>query len=191
MRHCGRAGPLHAVFRVVNLQVESAISVQKLKPTIDAIKRQYGEDKDKIQRETSALYEKAGVNPLAGTPLAFSPLIPLRSQNFTHSIMATCQSFAGIENSNVILCMPDKSIQIASAVGLIGEYQKMSCRLRTHPGDHPRLLGPLPHTQQCGRPGSAHRGVLLDPQPLRAHYHRTTESRHVPHPLIPVWLPHH
>jgi len=46
--------------------VESAISVQKLKPTIDAIKRQYGEDKDKIQRETSALYEKAGVNPLAG-----------------------------------------------------------------------------------------------------------------------------
>lgn len=50
-----------------NVQVESAISVQKLKPTIDAIKRQYGEDKDKIQRETSALYEKAGVNPLAGT----------------------------------------------------------------------------------------------------------------------------
>ena len=48
------------------MQVESAISVQKLKPTIDAIKRQYGEDKAKIQRETSALYEKAGVNPLAG-----------------------------------------------------------------------------------------------------------------------------
>lgn len=48
------------------MQVESAISVQKLKPTIDAIKRQYGEDKEKIQRETSALYEKAGVNPLAG-----------------------------------------------------------------------------------------------------------------------------
>lgn len=46
--------------------MESAISVQKLKPTIDAIKRQYGEDKEKIQRETSALYEKAGVNPLAG-----------------------------------------------------------------------------------------------------------------------------
>lgn len=56
------------------LQVESAISVQKLKPTIDAIKRQYGEDKDKIQRETSALYEKAGVNPLAG----MSPLIKAR-----------------------------------------------------------------------------------------------------------------
>ena len=51
---------------VSSMQVESAISVQKLKPTIDAIKRQYGEDKEKIQRETSALYEKAGVNPLAG-----------------------------------------------------------------------------------------------------------------------------
>ena len=48
------------------MQVESAISIQKLKPTIDAIKRQYGDDKDKIQRETSALYEKSGVNPLAG-----------------------------------------------------------------------------------------------------------------------------
>lgn len=48
------------------MQVESAINVQKLKPTIDAIKRQYGDDKQKIQRETSALYEKSGVNPLAG-----------------------------------------------------------------------------------------------------------------------------
>lgn len=51
------------------MQVESAINVQKLKPTIDAIKRQYGDDKDKVQRETSALYEKSGVNPLAGGQL--------------------------------------------------------------------------------------------------------------------------
>ena len=47
-------------------QVESAMSVQNLKPTIDEIKRLYGEDKQKIQRETSALYEKSGVNPVAG-----------------------------------------------------------------------------------------------------------------------------
>ncbi|EIE25751.1 hypothetical protein COCSUDRAFT_12888 [Coccomyxa subellipsoidea C-169] len=47
-------------------KVESALAVQKLKPTIDAIKRQYGEDKNSIQRETSALYEASGVNPAAG-----------------------------------------------------------------------------------------------------------------------------
>jgi YidC/Oxa1 family membrane protein insertase len=46
--------------------VESSLEVQKLKPQVDLIKRRYGEDKDRIQRETNALYEKAGVKPLAG-----------------------------------------------------------------------------------------------------------------------------
>jgi YidC/Oxa1 family membrane protein insertase len=47
-------------------QVESQLAVQALKPKIDAIKESYGDNKDAISRETSALYEKAGVNPLAG-----------------------------------------------------------------------------------------------------------------------------
>lgn len=47
-------------------QVESALAVQKLRPTIDAIRLQYGDDKKSIQRETSALYEESGVNPSAG-----------------------------------------------------------------------------------------------------------------------------
>ncbi|EFN53413.1 hypothetical protein CHLNCDRAFT_136603 [Chlorella variabilis] len=47
-------------------RVESALNVQRLKPQIDAIKEQYGDNKDAVQRETSALYEKAGVDPLAG-----------------------------------------------------------------------------------------------------------------------------
>ncbi|KAG2437616.1 hypothetical protein HYH02_011255 [Chlamydomonas schloesseri] len=47
-------------------QVESAMAVQALKPRIDLIKDRFGEDKDKIQKETSVLYEQAGVNPLAG-----------------------------------------------------------------------------------------------------------------------------
>lgn len=48
------------------MQVESSLNVQTLKPQTDLIKRRYGSDKERIQRETSALYEKAGVNPLAG-----------------------------------------------------------------------------------------------------------------------------
>jgi YidC/Oxa1 family membrane protein insertase len=47
-------------------QVESAMAVQALKPRIDVIKERYGEDKDKIRKETSRLYEQAEVNPLAG-----------------------------------------------------------------------------------------------------------------------------
>lgn len=42
------------------------MAVQSLKPRIDLIKARYGEDKDKISKETSVLYEQAGVNPLAG-----------------------------------------------------------------------------------------------------------------------------
>lgn len=52
----------------VSVQVESGLATQALKPTVDLIKRRYGEDKERIQKETSALYEKTGVNPLAGAP---------------------------------------------------------------------------------------------------------------------------
>lgn len=47
-------------------QVESSMAVQSLKPRIDMMKARYGDDKDKIQRETQILYKQAGVNPLAG-----------------------------------------------------------------------------------------------------------------------------
>lgn len=53
-------------FPLTRTQVESTMSMQQLKPQIDAIKAKYGENKDAVQRETAALYEKAGVNPLAG-----------------------------------------------------------------------------------------------------------------------------
>lgn len=42
------------------------MAVQSLKPRIDMMKARYGDDKNKIQRETNILYEQAGVNPLAG-----------------------------------------------------------------------------------------------------------------------------
>lgn len=42
------------------------MAVQKLKPRVELIKARFGDDKDKVQKETSLLYEKAGVNPLAG-----------------------------------------------------------------------------------------------------------------------------
>ncbi|GFR43116.1 hypothetical protein Agub_g4118 [Astrephomene gubernaculifera] len=55
-----------ATFPLTKQQVESALAVQALKPRVDLIRDRYGEDKEKIQKETSMLYEQAGVNPLAG-----------------------------------------------------------------------------------------------------------------------------
>ena len=60
------------------MQVESALAVQNLKPTIDTIKAQYGEDKKRIQRETTALYQKSGVNPLAGAQHSDARLPPFQ-----------------------------------------------------------------------------------------------------------------
>jgi len=47
-------------------QVESAMAVQSMKPRVDMIKARYGEDEKRVQKETNALYEQAGVDPLAG-----------------------------------------------------------------------------------------------------------------------------
>lgn len=47
-------------------QVESALAVQAMKPRIDLLKARFGEDKEKIQKETKLVYEQAGVQPLAG-----------------------------------------------------------------------------------------------------------------------------
>ena len=71
------------------IQVESGIAMQNLKPTIDNIKRLYGDDKKKVQRETSELYKKAQISPLAGEGPS---LVPASStcpapgtQNFSRS----------------------------------------------------------------------------------------------------------
>lgn len=63
-------------------QVESGIAMQNLKPTIDNIKRLYGDDKKKVQRETSELYKKAQISPLAGKLrlLCTVPIHPLHTR---------------------------------------------------------------------------------------------------------------
>ena len=50
----------------MHAQVESAMAMQSLKPRIDNIKLRYGDDKEKVQRETAILYDEAGVDPTAG-----------------------------------------------------------------------------------------------------------------------------
>ena len=124
--------PCHLVQTLSNLQVESAISVQKLKPTIDAIKRQYGEDKDKVQRETSALYEKAGVNPLAGRS-------QLKFRSHSHKPLwskAICRQVQVGRHGNK---------------GRKDTVIKLLLRMCTDTCNYSGLLGSVPYAEQCGQ----------------------------------------
>jgi 60Kd inner membrane protein len=75
--------------------VESSLEVQKLKPQVDLIKRRYGSDKDRIQRETNALYEKAGVKPLAGMASGSTPGKGLLSRSSVKSASCLVQHLQG------------------------------------------------------------------------------------------------
>lgn len=55
-----------ATYPLTKKQAEVSMAAMQLKPTIDRIKRRYGDDKDKINRETARLYELTKINPLAG-----------------------------------------------------------------------------------------------------------------------------
>ena len=54
--------------------------MQSLKPRIDNIKLRYGDDKEKVQRETSILYDEAGVDPTAGVASKRSSLVRFLSR---------------------------------------------------------------------------------------------------------------
>jgi len=47
-------------------QQKSMAQTQLIKPKMDALQKQYGDDKEKLNEETMKLYKKHGVNPLSG-----------------------------------------------------------------------------------------------------------------------------
>ncbi|KAI7739471.1 hypothetical protein M8C21_001013 [Ambrosia artemisiifolia] len=55
-----------ATLPLTKQQVESTLAMQNLQPKIKAIQQRYAGNQERIQLETSRLYQKAGVNPLAG-----------------------------------------------------------------------------------------------------------------------------
>ena len=55
-----------ATYPLTKKQAEVSMAAMELKPTIDRIKRRFGDDKERIQRETGRLYEMTKINPLAG-----------------------------------------------------------------------------------------------------------------------------
>jgi YidC/Oxa1 family membrane protein insertase len=55
-----------ATYPLTKQQVESTLAMQNLQPKIKAIQARYAGNQERIQLETSRLYQQAGVNPLAG-----------------------------------------------------------------------------------------------------------------------------
>ena len=47
-------------------QLRSAGAVQELQPALDALKKKYANNKEKLQQETMKLYQEKGINPMGG-----------------------------------------------------------------------------------------------------------------------------
>jgi len=55
-----------ATFPLTKKQIESTNAMQALQPKIKELQQTYADDQQRLQLETSKLYQQAGVNPLAG-----------------------------------------------------------------------------------------------------------------------------
>lgn len=55
-----------AVFPLTNVSYRSFAKMKKVSPQVLELRKSYGEDKKKLQEELVKLYEREGVNPLAG-----------------------------------------------------------------------------------------------------------------------------
>jgi YidC/Oxa1 family membrane protein insertase len=55
-----------AVFPLTNVSYRSFAKMKKVSPQISALRAQYGDDKPKLQQELVKMYEREGVNPMAG-----------------------------------------------------------------------------------------------------------------------------
>ena len=54
------------IYPITRKQYQSTYKMQKLQPRIDEIKAKYGHDKQRMQEETTRVYQEAKFNPLSG-----------------------------------------------------------------------------------------------------------------------------
>lgn len=55
-----------AVFPLTNISYRSFAKMKKVGPAVMELRKSYGEDKQKLQQELIALYQREGVNPMSG-----------------------------------------------------------------------------------------------------------------------------
>jgi YidC/Oxa1 family membrane protein insertase len=98
----------------------SAKKMQELSPFLREVQEKYKDDKEKITKETFALYKKYGVNPMGGClpALIQLPIFVGLWQALNNSVALRHASFLWIEN----LAAPDMLFQFPAELPFLGRY---------------------------------------------------------------------
>lgn len=108
------------LFPLSRKQAVSAKKMQDLQPQLTALREKYGEDKEKIGRETWAIYQKNGVNPMGGCLLALiqMPIFFGLWQALNNSVALRGAPFLWIDN----LAAPDQLFKFPTELPFLGPY---------------------------------------------------------------------
>ncbi|WP_109830570.1 membrane protein insertase YidC [Reichenbachiella versicolor] len=107
----------------------SMAKMKVLKPEIDAIKERIGDDQQKVQQETMALYSKAGINPLSGcVPMLLQfPFLLAMFNFFPNSIELRQQAFLWAKD----LSTYDSILDLPFSIPFYGDHVSLFCLLMT------------------------------------------------------------
>lgn len=108
------------LFPLSRRQAYSAKKMQDLQPQMAALREKYKDDKEKIGRETMALYRKHGVNPMGGCLLALiqMPIFFGLWQALNNSVALRGAPFLWIDN----LSAPDQLFAFPGELPFLGRY---------------------------------------------------------------------
>lgn len=108
------------LFPLSRRQAFSAKKMQDLQPQLAALREKFKDDKEKIGRETMALYRQNGVNPMGGCLLALiqMPIFFGLWQALNSSVALRGASFLWIDN----LAAPDQLFAFPREVPFLGPY---------------------------------------------------------------------
>jgi YidC/Oxa1 family membrane protein insertase len=108
------------LFPLGRKQAAAAKKMQDLTPHMAAIKEKYKDDKEKVTKETWALYKQHGVNPMGGClpALIQLPILIGLWQTLNNSVALRHSSFLWIKN----LAAPDMLFKFPFAIPLVGQW---------------------------------------------------------------------
>src|SRR5207247_1239502 len=89
--------PTHSSYKNMNLTQQQ---MKELQPKLEAVKRKYADDKQEQQKQTMALYQQAGINPMGGClPMLLQiPVFIALYSTLSHSIELRGASFLWLKD---------------------------------------------------------------------------------------------
>ena len=89
--------PTHSSYKNMNLTQQK---MKELQPKLEAVKRKYADDKQEQQKQTMALYQQAGINPMGGClPMLLQiPVFIALYSTLSHSIELRGASFLWLKD---------------------------------------------------------------------------------------------